>query len=609
MKRTIPLLITATVGAILIASRFIPRAQSWGETAAIWFDILAAIAFVLGGGSLFKLHLKKISDRNPGWAYSAITLLAFLVELYVGVAKTGAPSAAQQEFYGWTFAPLDVADLPESAIARVAGTIPRRPDREALPLSVRRQLRQEGDQLVFRGWMSEQQRTELAAYDQTLAWQCAVERLFDASQPEPPLAGAVRYMPDHRALAVEGVMSDEVRAALLKMGGNERWLSAVESLDRDSHRVTQVAAPPRPAGFQIPASMPAVHYDDLQNALSVQGPMSMDARDRLARASFPLARPLPADARGAFRDELESHGRKLNAQQAKILDNQLRSGWTVDELIAAIEAAAKSAPKMRSACEQLAQPGGPPVVEAPAQPPAGLNDRQRQQLAAFAADENQGIAALVERLRAAGPLSDRQAQAIETFFEQMPTSAERRLALAVALLRAGPLRRAQRDFLLDDYRSQFRWRQAVGRLFVAAHVPKYPWSGQYNVPQSAFGWMYEFVFKPLTATMFGLLAFYVASAAFRAFRAKNLEAILLLGTAFIMLLGQTFAGYWLTSWLPEDPRTNPLALLRIENLKILIMSVFTTAGTRAIMIGIALGLASTSLKILLGIDRSHLGGD
>jgi hypothetical protein len=104
--------------------------------------------------------------------------------------------------------------------------------------------------------------------------------------------------------------------------------------------------------------------------------------------------------------------------------------------------------------------------------------------------------------------------------------------------------------------------------------------------------------------MFALLAFYVASAAFRAFRAKNIEAVLLLGTAFIILLGRTFAGVYLTSWLPPE-----WAGLRIENLSVEIMSVFNTAGNRAIMIGIALGLAATSLRVLLGVDRSHLGGD
>ena len=58
----------------------------------------------------------------------------------------------------------------------------------------------------------------------------------------------------------------------------------------------------------------------------------------------------------------------------------------------------------------------------------------------------------------------------------------------------------------------------------------------------------------------------------------------------------------LTSWMPEWASG-----LRIENLTTYLMKVFNTAGNRAIMIGIALGTASVSLKILLGVDRSYLG--
>ena len=58
MKRTIPLLITAVGGFILIIAYFIPATQTWGEVAAIWFDVLASIAFILGGGNLIKIHFR-----------------------------------------------------------------------------------------------------------------------------------------------------------------------------------------------------------------------------------------------------------------------------------------------------------------------------------------------------------------------------------------------------------------------------------------------------------------------------------------------------------------------------------------------------------------------
>ena len=67
-------------------------------------------------------------------------------------------------------------------------------------------------------------------------------------------------------------------------------------------------------------------------------------------------------------------------------------------------------------------------------------------------------------------------------------------------------------------------------------------------------------------------------------------------------LGRTAAGAYLTGWFPDA-----IGFLRIDSLTVDIMSVINTAGNRAIMIGIALGLVSTSLKILIGVDRSYLG--
>ena len=62
----------------------------------------------------------------------------------------------------------------------------------------------------------------------------------------------------------------------------------------------------------------------------------------------------------------------------------------------------------------------------------------------------------------------------------------------------------------------------------AEQHPDYAWSGEYIQDGSAIWWTYQYLLNPITSTVFSMLAFYVASAAFRAFRAKNLEAVLLL---------------------------------------------------------------------------------
>ena len=121
---------------------------------------------------------------------------------------------------------------------------------------------------------------------------------------------------------------------------------------------------------------------------------------------------------------------------------------------------------------------------------------------------------------------------------------------------------------------------------------------------------------PLSATMFALLAFYIASAAFRAFRARNLDATILLTAAIIVMIarvpigemfGQSISGAfssilgdWTQTFLPEQFLSQFMNWL---------MDVPNTAARRAIFIGAALGAIATGLRIILGIERSHLGAD
>ncbi len=115
-----------------------------------------------------------------------------------------------------------------------------------------------------------------------------------------------------------------------------------------------------------------------------------------------------------------------------------------------------------------------------------------------------------------------------------------------------------------------------------------------------FEWLYNYLYNPLSSTMYAILAFYVASASYRAFRARNIEATMLLVAAFLVMLGRVPIGDVLTGFLPEGSR--------MSDLQQWIMDYPQTAGQRAIMIGIALGIVSTSLRVILGVERSHLGG-
>ncbi len=119
------------------------------------------------------------------------------------------------------------------------------------------------------------------------------------------------------------------------------------------------------------------------------------------------------------------------------------------------------------------------------------------------------------------------------------------------------------------------------------------WSGGQG-EGTAFGWLYTYALVPLQATMFSLLAFFVASAAYRAFRARSPQATVLLLAAVLVMLGRVPLGEYL--------------ITGVGQVSDWIMNVPNTAAQRAILIGISLGGIATSIKIICGIERAYLGG-
>jgi hypothetical protein len=115
-----------------------------------------------------------------------------------------------------------------------------------------------------------------------------------------------------------------------------------------------------------------------------------------------------------------------------------------------------------------------------------------------------------------------------------------------------------------------------------------------------YGYLFDSAYVPLGATLFSVLAFYIATAAFRAFRVRTAEAGFMMAAAFICMLGQVPLGMWLTHGLPLH---GPLSNLRVEAMANWILGVFSMAGLRAVTFGIFVGALAMSLRIWLSLER------
>ncbi|MBP8613686.1 MAG: hypothetical protein KBI40_02350 [Firmicutes bacterium] len=105
--------------------------------------------------------------------------------------------------------------------------------------------------------------------------------------------------------------------------------------------------------------------------------------------------------------------------------------------------------------------------------------------------------------------------------------------------------------------------------------------------------LFDNMLTPLGAAVYASLAFYVASAAYRAFRARSVEATVLLIAGLIVLLGRAPIGDSISAALPEVASW----IINIPNV----------AAQRGIIICSAIGVMSTSLRVMLGLERRYLG--
>jgi hypothetical protein len=108
--------------------------------------------------------------------------------------------------------------------------------------------------------------------------------------------------------------------------------------------------------------------------------------------------------------------------------------------------------------------------------------------------------------------------------------------------------------------------------------------------------VYEYVLIPIQASLTALLPFFLAFAAYRTLRIRRtigsmLGAVVFLGTAIVVLLGQ--APLFRLSGLDSGLIAAREWIVRVPSM----------AGMRGILLGVALGIIATALRVLIGADR------
>lgn len=111
----------------------------------------------------------------------------------------------------------------------------------------------------------------------------------------------------------------------------------------------------------------------------------------------------------------------------------------------------------------------------------------------------------------------------------------------------------------------------------------------------SFSFIFNNMYTPLAAAFYAMTAFHLASASYRAFRARSAQAAVLLITGVLLMLGRAPIGETIWSRFPKIADW--------------IMGVGNLAGSRGIMISIAVGVIGVSMRVLTGIDRAHLGAE
>jgi cation transport ATPase len=119
-------------------------------------------------------------------------------------------------------------------------------------------------------------------------------------------------------------------------------------------------------------------------------------------------------------------------------------------------------------------------------------------------------------------------------------------------------------------------------------------TGVINPKIIVYDWTFTYVYTALSTTLYATTGFYIFSAAYRAFRARNLEAAILIISGVLILLRNAPIGEVIWSGFPV---LGEWVLMKGQ-----------VGGMRTLTFVAAVGLIGFGIRTLLGMERGYFGG-
>ena len=155
----------------------------------------------------------------------------------------------------------------------------------------------------------------------------------------------------------------------------------------------------------------------------------------------------------------------------------------------------------------------------------------------------------------------------------------------------------------------------IGSMFLIAFFGYADWLYRQNNPgpgldlpenwtlaMYARDFLFDGLLQQMDAAMFSLIAFYILSAAYRAFRIRSIEATILLATALLVILSLMGLVQGFVDGQVDRAGLSPN--FKLVNIATFVQDTFQTPSIRGIGFGVGIGALAMGLRIWLSLERA-----